>query len=178
MSIDIALYIATSLDGFIATSEGGIDWLSAIETPEEDYGYKAFYDSVDAIVMGRRTYDQVLGFGDWPYPGKSSYIMTHQPLTADWPEVKATAQSPSELVAILQSEGYRRVWLVGGAALATAFRAEGLIGEYILSVIPILLGEGISLFGSPGPRTELQLHSAETFGSGVVQLTYRAAKPL
>ncbi|MGB3200474.1 MAG: dihydrofolate reductase family protein [Nodosilinea sp.] len=178
MSIDIALYIATSLDGFIATSEGGIDWLSAIETPEEDYGYKAFYDSIDAIVMGRRTYDQVLSFGDWPYPGKSSYVMTSRPLSSELPALKATAQSPSELVATLQAEGCRRVWLVGGAALAAAFRAEGLISEYILSVIPVLLGEGISLFGSPGPRTELQLHSAETFDSGVVQLTYRAAKPL
>ncbi|MGB3312692.1 MAG: hypothetical protein WBG32_02970 [Nodosilinea sp.] len=81
MALDIVLYIATSLDGFIATPEGGIDWLAAIEIPEEDYGYEAFYSSIDAIVMGRRTYDQVLSFGDWPYPGKPSYIMTHQPLS-------------------------------------------------------------------------------------------------
>ncbi|MGB3312693.1 MAG: dihydrofolate reductase family protein [Nodosilinea sp.] len=70
------------------------------------------------------------------------------------------------------------MWLVGGAALATAFRTEGLINECMLSIIPVLLGEGIPLFGSPGPRAEVQLHSAETFGSGVVQLTYRGAKPL
>ncbi|MBE9110887.1 dihydrofolate reductase [Nodosilinea sp. LEGE 07298] len=178
MPIEIVLYIATSLDGFIATPEGGIDWLSAIETPEEDYGYEAFYTSVDAIVMGRRTYDQVLSWGDWPYPGKPSYIMTHQPLSSDLAEVSATAQSPSDLMATWSALGYRRVWLVGGAALAAAFRAEGLISEYILSIIPVLLGNGIPLFMPPGPRAEVQLYQAETFTSGVVQLTYRAAKPL
>ena len=175
--IDIVLYIATSLDGFIATPNGGIDWLSAIETPEEDYGYEAFYASVDALVMGRRTYDQVLSFGGWPYPGKPSYIMTHQPLTTDLPKVSATAQSPLDLVNTLQQQGCRRVWLVGGAALAAAFRAEGLISEYILSVIPVLLGAGIPLFGPPGPTAPVRLGRAESFASGVVQLTYQVSKP-
>lgn len=177
---DIVLYIATSLDGFIATPEGGIDWLSQIETPEEDYGYGAFYADVDALVMGRRTYDQVRSFGGWPYPGKPSYVMTHQPLTpelpSDLPDISATAQSPIELAATLRQQGYRRVWLVGGAALVAAFRAEGLISEYILTVIPILLGDGIPLFIAPGPAASVKLRTAETFASGVVQLTYRVVK--
>lgn len=173
---DIVLYIATSLDGFIATPEGGIDWLSQIETPEEDYGYSAFYAQVDALVMGRRTYDQVLTFGDWPYPGKPAYIVTHRPFTPDLPEVRVTTQSPIALVHTLQQQGYRRVWLVGGAALASAFRAGGLISEYRLSVIPVLLGAGIPLFAGPGPAASVGLQTAQTFASGVVQLTYRLPK--
>lgn len=173
---DVVLYIATSLDGFIATPEGGIDWLSQIETPEEDYGYGAFYAEVDVLVIGRRTYDQVLTFGDWPYPGKPAYIVTHRPFISDLPEIRATTQSPINLVNILQQQGYGRVWLVGGAALVAAFRAEGLIGEYILSVIPVLLGDGIPLFAGPGPAASVGLQAAQTFANGVVQLTYRVAK--
>jgi dihydrofolate reductase len=171
--IDIVLYIATSLDGFIATPEGGIDWLHQIETPEEDYGYEAFYAAVDVLVMGRRTYDQVLTFGEWPYPGKPVYVMTHQPLSTDLSEISATAQSPSSLVKTCEQRGYRRLWVVGGAALVAAFRTEGLISDYILSVIPVMLGVGIPLFKTPGPTAALQLQNAETFLSGVVQLTYR-----
>lgn len=94
----IVLYIATSVEGYIATPDGGVDWLAAIYTGAEDYGYDRFCAGIDALVMGRKTDEQILTFGDWPYPGKPAYVRSqrqHEPKT---PEVTMTASDPVELV--------------------------------------------------------------------------------
>ena len=169
---EIIYYVAASIDGYIATPDGGVDWLAPFEGGLEDYGYSAFYDSVDAILLGSRTYEQVLTFGDWPYPGKPSWVFSAREFPVE-PEVTFTHASPVEIAADLDAPGTRRAWLVGGAALASSFRNVGLITEYIISVMPVVLGGGIPLFAKPGPREKLTLVSEMRYEDGVVQLTYQ-----
>lgn len=169
---EIIYYVAASLDGNIATPDGGVDWLSRYNTEGEDYGYSAFFKSVDALIEGSRTYEQALGFSEWPHPGKPCWVCTRRPLESRHPEVRFTSDAPEELVAELRRRGLRRVWLVGGARLAASFRKKGLIDQYIVSVIPTVLGSGIPLFGSPGPQENLKLVDCKPYSSGLVQLSY------
>lgn len=168
----IIYYVAASLDGYIATQDGGVDWLSSYNAPDEDYGYSTFYDSVDGLIEGSKTYEQALGFGEWPHPGKPCWVCTHRHLESKQPEVRFTQASPRELVSELRRLGLARVWLVGGSQLAASFKAQGLIDEYIISVIPTVLGSGIPLFGSPGPQENLKLVECKPYASGLVQLHY------
>jgi dihydrofolate reductase len=163
--LEVVYYVAASLDGFIATPDGGIDWLKPFEGSGEDYGYGEFYASVEAVLMGRKTYEQSLQFPEWPYAGKPYWVFS-----------KETGNTPSTVVAEMKQRGIRRAWLVGGGKLAAAFRAEGFITEHIVSVIPVLLGSGIPLFDGPGPAEPLTLLSAKTFDSGIVQLRYTSTK--
>lgn len=169
---DVVYYVAASLDGYIATPDGGVDWLSAVERPGEDYGYADFVASVDALIMGSATYEQVLGFGEWPYGDKPCWLLSRRPLETASPATIVTPQTPAELMAVLAERRCQRAWLVGGSALAASFRAEGLVTEYVLSVIPVILGAGIPLFAMPGPRESLTLVASQSYESGVVQLTY------
>lgn len=171
---EVILYIAASLDGYIATPDGQVDWLDLVESEGEDYGYSSFYASVDALVMGSATYEQVRQFGAWPYEGKRCIVLSKRLTESDLPGVTVTGKPPAEVLSDLEAEGHRRIWLVGGAAVVASFRAASLISRYIISVIPTLLGEGIPLFASPGPSERLELVEAEAFPTGLVQLTYDA----
>ena len=159
--IEIVYYVAASLDGFIATPDGGIDWLKPFENTGEDYGYGEFYASIEAVLMGRKTYEQCLQFPEWPYAGKPYWVFS-----------RATGNTASSVVAEMKGRGIRRAWLVGGGKLAAAFRAEGLITEYIVSVIPVLLGSGIPLFDGAAPAETLRLVGTKNYESGIVQLRY------
>jgi dihydrofolate reductase len=159
--IEIVYYVAASLDGFIATPDGGIDWLKPFEGGAEDYDYGEFYASVEAVLMGRKTYEQSLQFPEWPYAGKPYWVFS-----------RSNGNTPSSVVKEMQARGLRRAWLVGGGKLAAAFRAEGLITEHIVSVIPVLLGSGIPLFDGPGSAETLKLLGSKTYDSGIVQLRY------
>jgi len=169
---EIIYYVAASLDGYIATPDGGVDWLSAYNTEGEDYGYSAFYQSVDALIEGSKTYEKALGFGEWPHPGKPCWVCTRRALETNHPEVRFASGGPEEVVAELRRRGLRRAWLVGGARLAASFRKQRMIDQYIVSVIPIVLGSGIPLFGSPGPQENLRLIECKRYPSGLVQLSY------
>lgn len=164
----VTLYIATSLDGFIAEPDGGVGWLFT----EGDYGYTAFFDSVGALLMGRRTYEQVLGFGEWPYGEKPTYVFTRSAPGGDHPHVEFVSGDLGAFVEELRRRTTGDVWLVGGAALVSAFRELGSIDEYILSVHPVLLGDGIPLFERSLPRETLRLLEVHTYESGLVQLRY------
>ncbi|MFO0876528.1 MAG: dihydrofolate reductase family protein [Gemmataceae bacterium] len=159
-------YVASSVDGYIAAPDGGVDWLAPFQSPAEDYGYAAFLATVGGLIMGRRTYDQVLGFGPWPYPGKPCRVVTSRPLPDAPPDVLPAA-GPTEAAAALSG----RIWLVGGSQLFEAYRAAGLIEEYIVTVVPVLLGAGVPLF-RPGPGGRLRLLACHSFPGGVVQLRY------
>jgi dihydrofolate reductase len=172
MMTNIVYYVATSLDAYIATSDSGIKWLSAYEMEGEDYGYQDFYESVDTLVIGSRTYEQILNLGAWPYPEKPCWVLSRRQLTVEQPEVTPTSLSPQEIVSELRGRGLKRVWLVGGGQLATSFRRQGLIDEYIVSVMPIILGSGISLFGTTEYRENLDLVECKSYPSGCVQLHY------
>ncbi|MCI0563991.1 MAG: dihydrofolate reductase family protein [Nitrososphaera sp.] len=171
--VNIILYIATSLDGYIARKDGSIDWLSMVETNDTDYGYADFYRSVDALVMGRRTYEQALGFGEWPYPGKPSYVFTRQRLTSKRNDVFFTSAKPDTVIREMETQGFKRIWLVGGAELTAAFLKFRLVDEYIISIIPIILGEGIPMFLPPIPEERLKLIQSQQYPTGLVQLRYR-----
>jgi dihydrofolate reductase len=169
---EIIYYVAVSLDGYIAPPDGKVDWLSAYNTGSEDYGFREFYKSIDALAEGSKTYEQALGFGEWPHPGKPCWVFTKRPLKVKQPEVILTSGTPSEVVAQLNARGFRRVWLVGGAQLAASFRASGLITEYVLSVIPVFLGAGIPLFTAHGPKENLKFVECKTYPTGLVQVRY------
>lgn len=169
---DYILQIATSLDGYIARLDGSIDWLPVPEESGEDYGYTKFYNSIEALVMGSTTYEQVLGFGDWPYPGKFSYVLTTRNLSTTRTDVRFVKGGVEEVVEDVKKKGYKRVWLVGGGKVAASFMEKGLVSEYIIGVIPIILGAGISLYQSV-PEQNLDLIETNTYSSGVVGLRYR-----
>ncbi|MEO1211279.1 MAG: dihydrofolate reductase family protein [Cyanobacteria bacterium J06638_20] len=172
MSQSVILYIALSLDGYIATADGSVEWLSPFEAEDEDYGYAPFFDSIDGLVMGRVTYEQVLGFGDWVYGEKPCWVCTGRSLEPPQPNITITNQSPAQLVQTIQQQGVQRLWLVGGGQLVTGFREAGLISEFILSWMPVLLGKGIPLFSGEERMETLQLIKSQVFDSGVIQTHY------
>lgn len=173
---EVVYYFAASLDGFIATADGGVEWLAPFEAADEDYGYSDFYASVDSVLLGRKTFEQSLTFGPWPYPGKACWVFTHAEMEPPAPEVKMTSASPAEVLTELHQKGYERAWLVGGAELAGSFRAAGLISEYIVSIIPVVLGGGIPMLALPGASERLQLIEALPYPSGLIQLRYQPAR--
>jgi dihydrofolate reductase len=174
--IMIILYIATSIDGYIARPDGSVDWLSLADNEQEDYGYADFYQSVDALVMGSNTYQQILDAGDWPYPDKPSYVMSDKTLPRADDDVRLISGSVYVAEDLFVEEKYERVWLVGGGKLASAFQHARLIDEYIISIIPVILGDGIPLFQYVNDDGAVQLTGTQTFSSGVVQLSYTSTE--
>ena len=155
---EVILYIATSLDGYIADEQGGVDWLDGHGEPEEGAdSYSRFIRTIDTVVMGWNTYHQVttqLSPEQWVYEGLHTYVITHRPLPAA-PEITFTAEDPC----------------AGGSVIQPLVR-EDLIDEYYLSIIPTILGSGIRLFGTQADQRKLRLTKAETSG-GIAQLIYR-----
>ncbi len=166
------LYIAQSLDGYIADEEGGVRWLEEAGGGE-DYGYSEFYSRVGAVALGAATYEQILA---WGVPGYDvpTWVFTHRELAVPPDaDVRFTDRAPSEVVAEMdEAAGEKNVWLVGGAALAAQWIDERLLDELILFVVPLLLGGGIRLFGDT-VRTEVELLEAKAYRTGFVELRYR-----
>ncbi len=170
----VLLYIAISLDGFISTSDGGVAWLDGFNSPDEDYGYKAMYDRLGAVVMGGITYRQVLGFGHW-YEGVKSYIVTRGQLeNPPKGDVTAFSGEMRDLVTKIRAETDKDIWLVGGADVVAQFMAQDLIDEYHISVMPMLLGRGIPLFKGVSLEKwqSVKLDSVKSYPNGVVQMIY------
>lgn len=164
-------YVAASLDGYIARPDGRLDWLDATQSVQDDHGTTAFYDGIDALLMGRMTFDSLSAAGHWPYPGKPCTVLTRNPLEQPPESVSMRHCTPTEALADFAELGYQRVWLVGGGSLAGNCFAAGLIDELVVSLVPYLLGAGIPLF-STGLERNLNLHEQRSFASGVVQLHY------
>ena len=169
----ITYYVAASLDGYIADASGGVDWLPQGES--EDYGYTEFYAGVDALVMGRRTYDQVLEFEQWPYAGKPTYVFTGHPPDDNPYGVEFVRADPADFASEIASLYDATVWLVGGADLAEQFHSAGLIDEYMIHVIPTILGRGVPLFRGDAPHTRLALIETRAYDDGMVMLHYSSA---
>ena len=175
--IDVIYYVASSLDCYIATADGSVDWLSRFRLAREDHGFGEVYTSVDALLLGSRTYEFALKLGHWPSPDKLSWVFTRRDLRVFHPSITLTAQTPREVINLLESRGLKCAWLMGGGKLAASFHAEQLISRYIISVFPVLLGSGIPLFAPHSSGADaLRLVSAKPFKSGVVQLTYDRAQ--
>lgn len=168
-----SVYIAASLDGFIATKDGGLAWLETMHSSAydgEDYGYKEFMATVDAVLMGRKTYDVVKSFDKWHYEGKQVFVLTHRPITPVHDECQVSG-ALSPVLTNLHANEIKKVYLDGGMVIQAGLR-EGVVDDIIVSIIPVLLGDGIPLFGSFGKEVPLQLVSSKAYKSGLVQLKY------
>ena len=166
----LRLFIASSLDGYIARADGSIDWLFH----DADYGYAPFWRGIDTVVMGRKTYDVVSSFDEYPYTGREAWVFSRT-RSGDDGRARFFAGDPSGLVRDLKGREGGDLWLVGGGEVTRGLLADGLIDEIVVSIHPILLGRGVPLF-LPQPReTPLTLAGCESFPSGLVQLTYHLA---
>lgn len=169
----LILYISMSLDGYIATKENSLDFLSLVEQEGEDYGYNDFVKSVDAVIIGRKTYEKVIAMGyEYPHTDKDVYILTRTEKSSIG-TFKFYNGELSQLVGSLKSQEGKNIYCDGGAEIANELIKEDLVDEYIISVIPILLGDGIKLFKDGRPEQKLELISTKQFNKGLTQLHYK-----
>lgn len=172
----LILYIAASLDGYIARPDGAVDWLEAFNTPGEDYGYADFYATLSDVALGGVTYRQALGFGAWPYPGVTAHVFSRSQHTAPaGVSARFYAGDVFGVLTALKRTARKDIWLAGGADLVTQCLQHGLIDETILSYIPLFLGAGIPLAHGNLPPGRLTLLSHRVYAAGVVQVHYRHA---
>ncbi len=178
MSSRVRVYIATSLDGFIAGPGDDLSWLPQPSGEEpSDFGFAAFLAQIGALLMGRRTFEVVAGFeGPWPYGDTPVLVATRRALASTQPTVRALAGSVEQLVAEARAvAGARDVYLDGGALIRSALDA-GLVDELTISVAPVILGAGVPLFAGASRRHALELIESRVLGAGMVQMTYRPAQ--
>ncbi|MBV6441052.1 MAG: dihydrofolate reductase [Haliscomenobacteraceae bacterium CHB4] len=172
----LTLYIAASLDGYIAKPDGDIGWLSSVEAPPEDYGYAAFVKTVDTVIMGRKTYEKVLSFGiPWPHKGRKCYVLS-KTKTGNDENVEFFNGDPGDLLAHIRQTPGLNIYCDGGADVVHELAQKDLIDQYVVSIIPVLLGEGIALFKPGRPEQNMRLTRCETFPTGLVQLHYERIK--
>ena len=163
----IILYVASSLDGYIARENGDVDWL-----PENtSSGYDEFYKTIDTVIMGKKTYDQVLTFGDYPYRGKTSFVFSrNDTLTKDENVEFVSNVEKFTRKLILSSE--KNIWLVGGSELISTFLNHNFVHEIIVSIVPMILGKGIPLFKNINEETKLELIKTTEYEE-LVELQYK-----
>ncbi|MBX3021788.1 MAG: dihydrofolate reductase [Bdellovibrionales bacterium] len=170
------VFIATSLDGFIAKEDGDIEWLLRRDDPSEDHGYNSFIKDIDGIVMGRGSFEKVLTFDTWPY-NKPVLVLSKSLTQTPIPEalkgrVRFADLAPQSAMSLLATEGLRRVYVDGGQIIQ-AFLRERLIADMVITKIPVLIGEGRPLFGPLGEDISLTHIGTKAFPSGLVQSHYR-----
>ncbi|KRF56646.1 diacylglycerol kinase [Bacillus sp. Soil531] len=169
MKKKIVVYIAASLDGYIARENGEIDWLESIEG-EGDNGYEEFYQTCDAVVMGKATYDHVLKLTpEFPYPDKKCYVFSRSVQEKNQ-HVEFVNESVASFLNSLNQDN-KKIWLVGGSDILDDFLKAKRVDEFIISVIPVLLGAGIPLFKRGIPEMNLKLTDIKQYGQ-IAQLYY------
>ena len=168
-----SVFCGVSLDGFIARPDGGLDWLP--QAPEE-HGYTAFFDSVDLLIIGRGTYETVLGFGEWAYGSKPVFVLSRNPLqpAPSGAIVERLSGNPQDLVRWLDQRGFKRAYVDGGITIQRFLRA-GLIDDLTITRIPVLIGQGIPLFGETGRDIPLRHVATRSYPSGLVQSEYEVS---
>ncbi|MCC2970673.1 dihydrofolate reductase family protein [Massilia sp. IC2-476] len=170
------IFIATSLDGYIARPDGDIGWLLQRDDPSEDHGYDEFIADKDCIVMGRGSYEKALGFDPWPYD-RPVLVLSRRLAGTAVPaalegRVSFSDATPQQAMAQLAAQGVRRVYVDGGQLVQSFIRA-GLVEDVVLSTVPVLIGAGRPLFGALARDVALALVASRSFPSGLVQSTYR-----
>ena len=173
MNRKLVLYIAMSLDSYIAKHNDDLGFLSIVEQEGEDYGYNAFLKTIDTVIVGRKTYDKISSMGiEFPHSDKDTYVITRTP-RPNIGSIKFYNGQLTDLVQDLKSSHGQNIYCDGGAEIVHELLSYNLIDEFIISVIPILLGEGIKLFKDGRPEQHLKLVSTTSFEKGLIQLHYK-----
>lgn len=181
MSVKSSVFIATSLDGYIARADGNLDWLDRANAripKDEDCGYNQFIESVDVLVMGRNSFEKVLSFSDWSYGAKPVIVLSRRQVSIPSSlaqTVSVSSEPPRVLVERLAQNGAKHLYIDGGLVIQSFLR-EGLINEMTITMIPVLLGSGRSLFGTLDQDIELTHIATKVYEFGFVQNKYRVAK--
>lgn len=173
----IILYIAASMDGYIARTDGNTDWLhdKKFIIPDEDFGYTAFLQTIDTTLMGNNTYKEVLGFDmPFPYPEFHNYVFSRS-AQQDTEYVSFVKDDVADFIEKLKEQPGKDIWLIGGGQLNAAVLNAGLLDEIILTYIPIILGRGIPLFSEEAREHKLKLIPTENklYRNGFLQVRYR-----
>jgi dihydrofolate reductase len=177
VTIKASVFIATSLDGFIARANGDLDWLTGADSTstEQDYGYQEFMDKVDTIVLGRNTFELVLTFDSWPYSGKKVVVLSSKPSAVPShlvDDVEWLSLPPQRLVRRLAARGATHLYVDGGKTIQ-GFLSARLIDELTITRVPILIGSGVPLFGPLNHDIRLTHIATQQFENGFVQSNYR-----
>jgi len=167
----IIFYIAASLDGCIAKKNGSVDWLKPYENL--DYGYKEFYNNIGTLIMGSKTFEKELEFGEWLHGSKKTFVITKRKFDKiPHAGIEFYSGDLKQLVKNIKADSKKDVWLVGGAKPAASFLNEGLVDEIMLFVVPVILKEGIQLFSNIANEPKLKLLESVPYSSGIVKLHY------
>lgn len=172
------IFIAVSLDGFIAREDGDIGWLLERDDPAEDHGFDAFIEDIDLVLMGRGTFDSMRNVRPWPYT-RPVVVLSSTLVSSDLPEdvraaVRIMDAAPSQAMKRLEDEGAQRVYVDGGRVIQS-FLSAGMISDMVITWVPVLLGSGRSLFGALASDIDLVHENTHSFASGLVQSRYRIA---
>lgn len=175
----ISVFIATSMDGYIAKKNGDIDWLTKFSPPtqeneEKDCGFSKFFSEIDVLVMGRNSYAVVSQFDPWPYEGKRVIVLSST-LTSVCKQAELFNGDITQLIKNLQIDGTKHIYVDGGATISQ-FLEMGLVDQLIISIIPVVLGSGIPLFSKINNDKWCRLLSSQAFSNGLVQLKYETIK--
>ncbi len=170
----VILYIATSLDGYIADKNGDVNWLQGDGSDKDNMGsYPEFIDTIDTVILGYSTYNQIiteLSVDSWVYAGKTTYVFTSKDIKSDNDEIIITNDNLCEFINFLRQQSGKNIWICGGANIANQLITNDLIDEYHISTIPVILGEGIKLF-TTNKNIKLKLKSTINY-NGIVDLVY------
>lgn len=166
------LYIATSLDGFVAGKDDDISWLDPFN--EVDYGFDEFFSTIGAAILGRKTYEIETGMGLGNVHPVQKFVLTHKmPGKKTWPaDVVFTDESIETVLQKAKNSTTKNIWIEGGAQITQQFLEKGLLQEIVLAIVPVLLGEGIRLFENGKHRSDLTLIDLKKFDKGLIQMTY------
>lgn len=169
-----SVFVGTSLDGFIARENDGLDFLPA--DPGEDHGYREFFDSVDVLIIGRRLYDVALGFESWPYGAKQVFVLSTKDIAPPpaGAAVERLSGEPAEVLAIVERRGFQHAYVDGGITIQRFLNA-GLIDRLVITTVPVLIGTGIPLFGPLDHDIRLRHVRTKVLGSGLIQSEYATA---
>lgn len=169
----ISIYIAISIDGYIARKDGGLDWLDRVGGFDEDYGFQKLLNSIDALIIGRKTYEVATTVPD-PYPGKRVVVLSNS-LNCVREDMELFRGDLTLLVSQLHRDGIKHIWIDGGVTISQFLDLE-MVDSMTLSVIPVILGAGMPLFNAIGKELSCRLVSSQSYPSGLVQLNYEIIK--
>lgn len=170
----IKVYIAASLDGYIARPDGDLDWLTEFPNPtKEDYGYNEMLTSVDTVIMGGRTYHELSCMDIlWPYKDKKTFVVSHKAIDTK-ENIEFITDNIIERISDLKNRSSQDIWLAGGGELITMCINAGLVDEMPICYIPVILGSGIPLFPSNPKESNWELRENIAYASGIIKLSYR-----